>query len=162
MSRRAWAAAALAGLAGCGGGGGKGWTTVYPLKGTATYNGQPAADATVTFYPIDSGKGAKVPGGYARTDAQGRFNARTFGDTDGLAAGDFLVMFTKAVDESTPAADAARIDSPQPAPKFKSMLPAFLQNASSSPLKVTVMPSGPRSVEITLADTPGGCSIKPQ
>jgi hypothetical protein len=145
---------------GCGSAEKKGWTSTVLVKGKVSYKGQPVADAQVTFHPIDKGGGATVPGAFGRTDAQGRFVLRTFGDSDGAAAGEFVVLVTKEVEES-PAAPADKIDIPRSLPKFKSHLPTFLGKPATSPLRVTIPASGSHSFEVVLGEQPTDCSISP-
>jgi hypothetical protein len=114
----------------------------------------------VTFYPVDRGEGQKVPGAFGRTDGQGRFVLRTFGDADGAAAGEFVVLVTKTVDENPPV-ESTKIDAPRPEPKFKSLLPAHAGKPNTTPLRVTIPPSGSHSFAISLADDPKASTIQP-
>jgi hypothetical protein len=60
-----------------------------PVSGTVTLNGEPLADAYITFQPV-SGPGNPYPGpgSYAKTDAEGRFALRVVGDdVPGAVAG---------------------------------------------------------------------------
>ena len=71
------------------------WTAgrppVYPASGQVLLNGEPVADATVTFQPVDpAGKG-----GSALTDANGYFEAQTFEPGDGLTEGVHNVALRK-------------------------------------------------------------------
>ncbi|TWT31803.1 carboxypeptidase-like regulatory domain-containing protein [Blastopirellula retiformator] len=74
----------------------RGRPPVYPANGQVMLDGQPVAEAMVTFQPVDeSGKG-----GAARTDANGYFEAQTFEPGDGLTEGAHRVAIqkTKMVD----------------------------------------------------------------
>lgn len=74
----------------------RGRPPVYPATGQVMLDGQPVAEAMVTFQPVDeNGKG-----GAARTDANGYFEAQTFEPGDGLTEGAHRVAIqkTKMVD----------------------------------------------------------------
>lgn len=71
-------------VTGCGGGPDRPQTV--PVSGTVTYNGEPVADANVTFYP-EEGRPAS-----GKTDAQGRFDSlTTFEPGDGAVVGKHTV-----------------------------------------------------------------------
>jgi len=66
---------------------------VYPATGQVLLNGEPVADATVTFQPEDpAGKG-----GSAMTDSNGYFEAQTFEPGDGLTEGVHNVAVRKVL-----------------------------------------------------------------
>lgn len=82
-------------LVGCSGRRDDKWTRgrppVYEVTGKVTYQGEPVADAVVTFQPVDeSGRG-----GSAITDDQGYFEAQTFDPGDGLTPGKHRVAIHK-------------------------------------------------------------------
>ncbi|MHC2068209.1 carboxypeptidase-like regulatory domain-containing protein [Bremerella sp. T1] len=71
---------------------------VYPAAGQVLLDGEPVAEATVTFQPVDpNGKG-----GSAITDSNGFFEAQTFEPADGLTEGSHLVAIrkTKLIDRN--------------------------------------------------------------
>ncbi|MEW4561762.1 carboxypeptidase regulatory-like domain-containing protein [Bremerella sp. JC770] len=71
----------------------KGRPPVYPASGQVLFNGEPVADATVTFQPEDTaGKG-----GSAMTDSNGYFEATTFEPGDGLTQGVHNVAVRKVL-----------------------------------------------------------------
>jgi hypothetical protein len=147
-------------ITGCGGSTRKGWTATVPVKGKVTYKGEPVAEAQVTFHPASTGGGSEIPGAFALTDAQGNFVLRTFGDADGAAPGEFVVLVTKTIDENAPApGTGTKSGGPRKEPKFKSLLPGFLGDAKTSPLRVTIA-SGGKTLEIALGDDAGSCTIK--
>ncbi len=76
--------------AGCGRGGFK----LVPVSGRVTAQGQPVAEARVTFQPQGGG-----PGSYGQTDAGGRFVLRSvLDDSRGAVAGTHVVTITTAKD----------------------------------------------------------------
>ncbi|MFN3151459.1 hypothetical protein [Bremerella sp.] len=64
---------------------------VYPSSGQILLDGEPIAEATVTFQPVDpTGRG-----GSAITDSSGYFDAQTFEPGDGLTEGMHNVSIRK-------------------------------------------------------------------
>lgn len=64
---------------------------VYPVSGTVTVKGQPAAGATVVFHPrgdVGMTKGNKP---FARVGEDGSFHATTYVSNDGAPAGEYTV-----------------------------------------------------------------------
>lgn len=70
----------------------------YPATGTVTLNGTPVADALVVFTPRNS-DGQSALASQAQTDAEGRFEMRTYlGEDDykvGIQPGEYVVTVTK-------------------------------------------------------------------
>jgi hypothetical protein len=78
-------------LAGCGGGPYK----VAPISGRVTLNGQPLANAAVTFQPSEAGKINPGPGSGAFTDSDGRYTLKLIGtETRGAVLGKHKVRIT--------------------------------------------------------------------
>lgn len=71
-------------LTGCGGDG------LQPLQGTVTLDGQPLADAAVSFSPVEGGRPAS-----GKTDADGKFVLASFKAGDGLPVGSYKVTIVK-------------------------------------------------------------------
>lgn len=78
---------ALIGLVGCGSGSG-----VAPVSGTVTLDGQPLANALVSFYPQDEGKRFST----GTTDAAGHYELVYTNDQHGAAVGKHTVKITTA------------------------------------------------------------------
>jgi hypothetical protein len=79
--------------AGCGGG-----PTYVPVSGTVTYNGQPYANAFVSFQPV-GGKGHENPGrgSMGLTDEHGKFTLAVDPDTPGALAGPHAIrIYTRS------------------------------------------------------------------
>ncbi len=78
-------------LVGCGG-----KFSTAPVSGTITLNGQPLADATVTFTP--EAVGADVPTSSGRTDTAGKYSLSMISDeTPGALIGKHTVRIAKNV-----------------------------------------------------------------
>lgn len=61
-----------------------------PVSGLLKLDGKPAAGVTVTFVPMDKGNpGAGV------TDAEGKYTLKYRNGDDGIAAGNYVAMFSK-------------------------------------------------------------------
>lgn len=113
------------------------WTAgrppVYPASGIVLLNGEPVADATITFQPVDpSGKG-----GSALTDSSGYFQAQTFDPGDGLTEGvhNVAVRKTKMVDRDGNVVEEIR----EPGGIVeKDFLPKKYGNFDKSGLQVTI------------------------
>lgn len=129
--------AAIIVLSGCGEGGDK-WTEArpetFPTAGTVTFKDQPVEGATVVFTPVGHENGA-----VGLTDAEGRFELRTFEPNDGAVAGDYKVAIRKVEVISSGADEPPATPDPTPEPlKERSLLPERYGNAASSGLTKTV------------------------
>ncbi len=79
-------------LLGCGKAGPK----VAPVSGRVTLDGQPLADADVTFAPESAAAGSASQESSGRTDAEGRYSLKTNQDKrDGAAIGTHKVRISK-------------------------------------------------------------------
>ena len=78
-----------AGAVGCGG---DPFATA-PVNGKVTLNGQPLADARITFQPTGSEKDVG-PGSAAMTDAEGKYNLKTVDGRRGATVGPHLVRIS--------------------------------------------------------------------
>jgi hypothetical protein len=71
--------------------------STVPAGGTVTLDGQPLADADVTFHPVGEGEGRRSASG--KTDAQGKFKVGTYVDAgklqDGAVPGEYAVTVNK-------------------------------------------------------------------
>ena len=123
-------------VAGCGGGSG---LKTYRVEGTVTLNGQPVADASLTFYPV-SGEHS----GYAKTDASGKYKLSTnAGDAEaGIVPGEYTVTISKSESVPTGKTYATEDENGKPitAPEMtlKETLPAQYTKVQSTPLKAVV------------------------
>jgi hypothetical protein len=87
--------------AGCGG------TKNAPVSGKVTLNGQPLANAMVTFQPIaKEGSVEAGPGSSGTTDAEGRFSLKMATGASGAVVGKHRVMISQIVNKTDPSDDA--------------------------------------------------------
>jgi hypothetical protein len=107
-----------------------------PAGGVVTLDGQPLADADVTFTPA-SGRPAT-----ARTDATGGFRLGTFGPADGVLPGACTVTVRKEVPKD------GRQDGPYV--EYVNVVPAAYADPRQSPLKADVTAAGPNDFRFDL------------
>lgn len=79
-------------LAGCGAATAAPDVDLVPVTGRVTLDGNPVANATVLFNPL---QGTKGTGGYGVTDAEGKFVLKHRSEKEGCEAGEYGVTFTK-------------------------------------------------------------------
>lgn len=121
--------AAMAACAGCGDAESPRGPLPYPVKGSVTFQGKPAAGFHVSFVPQFEQSGpAFAPS--AETDATGHFELESYSPGDGAAPGDYAVTFTWP--KSVPGPD------PDDAPQRVDQLRGRYSDANRSPFKVTV------------------------
>jgi hypothetical protein len=128
---------ALTCISGCRDGVPRSTHEVTPAGGVVTYQGQPAAGASVAFEPI----GEATPGAYGHTDARGRFRLQTFGRDDGAIPGEYAVTIRKI--EASPLPPDYDPDNPPPVEPAKDLLPEMYGNPATSGLSATVTAQGP-------------------
>ncbi len=91
---------------------------VAPVSGVVTLNGEPLADATVSFAPHGGGKEVVGPGSSGVTDSSGRYELQTFKDEEGAVVGTHTVRIStfKSTFEDLRNSDALKIVSPEYVP----------------------------------------------
>jgi hypothetical protein len=120
-------------IAGCGGG--SSTLKTYRVEGTVTHNGQPVADASLTFYPI----GGQHPG-YAKTDTHGKYKlSTTAGAVEaGTVPGEYTVTVSKQIivptGKKVRGADGGEYNEET----TKETLPLKYTTVQNTPFKVTV------------------------
>ncbi len=125
---------------------------VYPVFGTVTYGGQPLAGATVVFRSTADSSAKPAIG---LSDAQGRFQLSTFGENDGVIAGQHSVSVSKMTSveggekESMEAAAAAAARNE---PEAKSEIPEKYSDPQTSGLQETVKEDGGNEFKFELVD----------
>lgn len=129
--------------AGCGGG--PSLPDTVPVSGKVTLNGQPLADASVTFVPTGTTRG---DGGFGTTAADGRYELRYLRGGAGVPAGTYRVVISKrAMPDGSPAVegpDVAPIDSPA-----REVLPPKYSHEEYTTLSATV-PAGGGTIDFQL------------
>ena len=111
------------------------------VTGVITYNGEPLADATVTFYGADDFKWA-VSGA---TDASGVAKMHTHGTYPGVPEGQYSVTITKNVVEKPEVDPNASASLTISGGQAYDLVDAQFQTKDSTPLTITV--SGKTSEE---------------
>jgi hypothetical protein len=136
-------------LAGCGGGGEAKRIAVFKVTGTVTLQGNPLAQAVVTFSPKE---GQPIPVAFGMTNEKGEFTLTTYTTGDGAAAGSYGVVVSKAVSSGATtgaahSADPAVLAKAQlghdasVSPATGSVVPAVYSDATQTPLNAKVDPS---------------------
>ncbi|MFH1922280.1 MAG: hypothetical protein ABIP48_20650 [Planctomycetota bacterium] len=128
------AASAIA-VIGCSG---SGLPDTVPITGLVTYNGEPVAEAQVSFIPA---QGRPASGG---TGADGRFKLTTFQLDDGAVLGEHTVTIAKTA--PTPGQED------DPYAEQISLIPEKYGKLQDSPLKATVSADGPSEFKFDLTD----------
>ena len=130
-------------LVGCGG---SHKAAVYPVAGTLTVSGQPAANAMVAFHPLDqAGSQTTLP--VASTGPDGTYRLTTYAAGDGAPVGEYAVTVVWP-DDSQPhdeCEDVVKHD------RFKGRY----ADPAKSPWRVTV---GPGTNEVPLRAAPAAGS----
>jgi len=133
----AWRLVAIASVlvAGCGGTDGR-----VPVNGTVTLDGKPAAGVTVWFHASPETKGN---GGYADTDASGRFTATTHQARPGLYPGEYAITVTAAGAQSS-SDDGVSTGGP---------VPGVYSRPETTPFRITIdVRQGPLDLAVTTKD----------
>jgi hypothetical protein len=87
----AWLVAALPLLAGCTGDP----YDIVPVSGQVTLDGDPVAEATVSFEPVGEGNEPQLgPGSFGVTDAEGRYTLETVDRRRGAVVGEHRVTIS--------------------------------------------------------------------
>jgi hypothetical protein len=103
MRRSALGITLLAAVAGCGGGGGT--ISTAPVSGVVTLNGEPLANASISFQPIASGNPG--PPSSDKTDEEGNFTLHFADGKEGAVVGKHKVLIsTRKMAPSGPNSDS--------------------------------------------------------
>jgi len=126
-----------------------------PTSGVVTLDGEPLADARVTFNPLDaSGRMA-----FGNTDSQGRFTLSTFKEGDGALAGQYRITVTIVGPTQEASAKLATdlkamMKERERLSKLKlKEIPKTYQSVASTPLQQTIPAEGEVKVPLTKAGT---------
>jgi hypothetical protein len=125
---------------------------LVPVAGTVTLDGEPLADATLSFVPQNWSDSTKMRTGVAMTDANGRFKAMTLQLGDGLYPGEFNVLISKTKTEPYTAEQQQRLEAGKFVPKqqSKEVVPKQYTDAASTPFKITIGKSGDKNLNLEL------------
>jgi hypothetical protein len=112
---------------------GKDAKNLVPAEGRVLLDGQPLAGANVVFLPINGTIGT---GGFAVTDETGAYTLRHRSGRDGIAPGQYRVVFSKLlcsdgspIPEGKTAAEVSAID----------VIPAFYSDPNADNISSVVM-----------------------
>jgi hypothetical protein len=111
------------------------------VSGRVVVDGKPAAAATVTLHPVNPTTELRDVRPTGQTDAEGNFKLTTFAQGDGAPAGEYRVT----VAWYQPAAKRGSDGDDQPP---RPLLPANYTNPKDTPLRATVKPGDPLTIEI--------------
>lgn len=138
-------------LLGCGGSDN---VTVYPVKGTVTFDGAPmAGGGAISFVPTSSQKG-KAAGGTIEPD--GTFVLSTYADGDGSMVGTFRVVINQTTvqepdyGEDSDAPGAAASTEPTMVVEPRQIIPPIYSDGTHSPITVTVEAKEQNEFQIAL------------
>ncbi len=123
-------------LMGCGG---ESKPSTVPVTGLVTLNGEPVAEASVTFYPQEGRSASGV------TDSSGIFTLTTFEAGDGAIAGKHRVSIGKQ--SNVPAGNT-----PEELAKIKEEIPSKYNNAETSGLTADVVAGQDAPIDFNLAE----------
>lgn len=105
---------------------------VYPVHGTVSLNGTPAAGADLVFYGTDEAlQTVDAPIPKARADEQGRYEVSSFEPGDGAPAGEYRVTVVWRQSDS---------NDPENRDLARDRLQGKYADPQTSPLRVTVKP----------------------
>ncbi|HBN77861.1 MAG TPA: hypothetical protein DD473_19035 [Planctomycetaceae bacterium] len=122
-------------LLGCGG---ASKLDTVPVTGMVTYNGEPIADASVTFYP-EKGRAAS-----GMTDQDGIYTLTTYESGDGAVAGKHKVSISKQ--EAPPGNSTEELEN------IKAEIPQKYNNAETSGLTADVVAGQDAPIDFNLAE----------
>ena len=115
------------------------------VTGTITYEGEPLADASISFSPVTEGQGHPA---YGTTDSSGKYVLQTILGAVGAGTtpGEYMVTITK-LEKPKPAQEVrtdssgrpiATASSMGPPPRLKSLIPDRYSSVDTSELTATV------------------------
>lgn len=112
-----------------------------PAAGTVTYQGNPLANASLSFQHSDG-----VVAATGKSDDQGRFTLSTYGANDGAPVGTYNVtVAVSAVEEIEPGVLA-----PEPEGGFRPAIPTKYANPATSGLTAEIPEGGKQDLQIEL------------
>jgi len=125
------------GLAGCGGEGVSGPEKLVPVTGTLKLKGVPLAGATLSLLPIATTKGT---GGFAVTDAEGKFVLKHASGQEGVEPGSYVgvvSLMLKPDGKPVPTGESAMDHG------AKESIPVKYTSADTTSIRVTIGETAP-------------------
>lgn len=124
---------------------------LVPASGIVTYQGDPIADAWVTFVPSQPGSSQRAASSV--TDGQGHFTMTTLDPQDGVVPGEYFVKISKKVDSTDNS--KADIDAGRAKPKnntrhIQYVIPQKYEQPEESGLVVQIESQGNQAIEFHL------------
>lgn len=137
---------------------------LVPVSGVVHFNGQPLADAQVTFTNSKANLSA-----YARTDANGKFTLTTFESGDGAVPGPQKVSVIKVQTSGQsvrPDAMDSSVDQPKATgksaePQQRWLIPERYGSVETSGLTAEIAESGNKDIVLELQGEAGNNASKP-
>ena len=109
----------------------------YPVTGTVTINGSPAALTHVNFIAIDPATPTSS-GGSATTDGDGNFTITNGDKTPGLFSGEYKVIFQQTLMDGKPTLGGSRGKRSAMVPGESEGVPSEYLTPDTTPIRVTV------------------------
>jgi hypothetical protein len=114
----------------------------YPVSGTVTINGAPAALTHVIFVAVNPATPTSS-GGSATTDKEGNFTITNGGKDPGLMAGEYKVIFQQTLIKGKPSLGGSRGKKSAMVPGETEGVPQNYQVPDTTPIHITVSSSMP-------------------
>ena len=109
----------------------------YPVSGTVTINGSPAALTHVNFVAVTPATPTSS-GGSATTDKEGNFTITNGGKTPGLMAGEYKVIFQQTLIKGKPSLGGSRGKKSAMVPGETEGIPENYHVPDTTPIRVVV------------------------
>ena len=131
---------------GCGPGG----LRVEYVEGIVSLDGNPVAEATVTFLPTKETPPMEMATGITDTEGVYKLSSVTGKATAGAVAGEYRVAVTKSIVDEQPEVEYG---SPRLPATYTHLLPAIYRDYQNSPLVMTVQ-KGKNKIDLELKSSP--------
>lgn len=122
---------AVVAMSASGCGSGKSSSKRFPVEGTVTIGGEPAARTAVKFHQIDSDNYS-----FLRTDSQGKFSLPIQDGKGGLAGGEYSVTFSQTIRNGKPIV-LSKKETELPDGAFEAVPEDYL-DAAKTPIRVEI------------------------
>lgn len=123
------------------------------IEGTVTYQESPVTKASVSFSPVEKGKGNPA---YGLTDESGKFKLQTvLGAPDkGTTPGEYVVTVSKTENVPTGRFGTDMDGNKYEVSDVRYVTPEHYNSVATSPLRATVTAGGPNVFDFKLQDKP--------